>query len=365
MPNTDVIFEYTYAAHDVDSGGSHVWAGVCGQPARLFQLDTGSSGMIVGQNALSKVDLSTYPCFGPGQMHYFSSNNVRSGTWYYLPVTLIADAKGKPAGATIDSYAMVLVVNDPPDFDGGMMGVSARGQFAPYNALFNATQSNSGSSVPLVQSYVLTQQAVVIGANYNNPGPGTYTFVKLQQPSTPPTPPKQVSGSPTVQFATTGSWTLPAAQVTIRPASGAATNFSAAFLMDTGISSMLITAPASDIPAGVLEGAQSPGGAAAQSKSSTTAGPPSNPQSLFIPNIGTTIHVELTNSGSAELLNYTFLIEQPQADQPPETPAGVIYMGAPGANDNNLAGINVGAHPLRNHVYIFDAANGYIGFSPR
>ncbi|MFV3127692.1 hypothetical protein [Niveispirillum sp. KHB5.9] len=333
-------FSFGYKSSDVDQGGFFVQASVAGSAPHTFQLDSGSCGMIIGQNYLpSNLNLNDYPCFGPGQMHYLPSNNIRSGTWYFLPISLI----DTPSGKTIDSNCMVLVINDPADFGGGMMGVAAQASYPAYNALLNAYVTVDDQKQPLTQSFVLTQQAAIIGADHTDLGFPGFHYVQLVTPTELPLEPAQTNQVP-MNWQSSPIWSPPQTTLTLKGSGEAQpASASANFMMDTGINQMLMVAPDSFIPANALESGTG--------------------QRQFVPNIGTQIGIELLGLGGAQLLSYTFTVDSPAATTPPETPADVVYLGQ-STNAADPYKVNVGIHPLRSHLYMYDYAAGLIGFAP-
>ena len=102
--------------------GLHLLAAIGGGPPHLFEVDTGSVGILVPRQSLGP----KYQNFDPGldiKVQFVSSGNVYWGQWVKVPVLLgvpeMWDGTGDYPTAEIEVFA----VDRPADFDGGILGV--------------------------------------------------------------------------------------------------------------------------------------------------------------------------------------------------------------------------------------------------
>lgn len=330
---------------NIGGGGFHLSATVAGVATNCFQVDTGSSGMVMSQSLFpSDFDFSKYPNFGTYTIHYYPSTNSHTGTWYYLPVELT----GKD-GSVVHTHAMVLVCSNTPD-SVAMMGVSAKGEDPSYNAFLNAYTpgENSHSSVPFAPSYVLNGDAVIIGQTHSaSDGFAGATLTVVNPPLTPL--PKQQNNVPFTQSGVS-AWNPPNVTLTVTaPPEVIATNANAtisqtlAFEMDTGIDQFLVACPQDELPAGCL------------------ADENQNKQWPFFND--TQITVNFPASVNPGVLNYTFTVGQKPPAQSPAPLGNSIYMG-PASPPQSFSRANVGICPLLAYSYMYDALNGFLGFKP-
>ncbi|PWC40853.1 hypothetical protein [Azospirillum sp. TSO22-1] len=326
----------TFERADIDNGGFHLKAKVGGVAVNTFQVDTGSSGMVMSQSLFpSDFPWDTYPSFGSYTIHYYPSTITRTGVWYHLPVDLIgAD------GTTVSSHAMVLVCPDAPD-NLAMMGVSAKGEAPAYNVFLQASDSSGN---PLAPAYALTQTTVVIGQTHSA-GDG-YAGAALTVANPPITPlPAQTN---TVPFTPPDvqAWNPPAVNVAFAPPNGDfGTAVPLAFELDTGINQFLVACPQSDIPNGCL-------------------GPENaNDQWPFTQNSRISVSFAAGATGAAPALAYTVTIGEKPAKDTPNPVGDVLYMGPP-TGDGSFARANVGICPINACTYLYDALNGFLGFKP-
>lgn len=322
----------TFQKADIDHGGFHLQAKVAGQESMLFQVDTGSSGMVMSKSHFPKdFPWDNYPCFGQYTIHYFPSTNSHTGDWYYLPVELVG-----ANGNTVQTYAMVLVCVDTPD-SVAMMGVSAKGEAAAYNAFLNASIDNQ----TLAPAYVLNQTSVILGQTHS--ADDGYEGASLTE-ITPLTPvPAQTNTAP-FPTQTISSWSVPNVGLAFS-APGSLLRSPAtppiAFELDTGINQFLVACAQSDIPQGCL-------------------GEENNKDQWPFTN-NSTIFVTFPADASDPILNYSFEVGSTPSSGSPAPYGSVFYMG-PASSPGSFNRANVGICPLNAYSYIYDALNGFLGF---
>lgn len=342
--------------------------------------------------AIAKADAGNYmdyPCFGPGQFNYHPSNNLLEGYWYLLPVTLYSQTttgtgqnQTTTYTAVATSQCMVLVVDNyfpgggktSSTFTGGMMGISAKSENINYNVLLNASTM---SGTPLPPAYVLTPPTTVNSKS----APATCTigqtqatndgfkYINLQPVAAPPLP---VTINQTISSASTQNgqsstqsslvpnpvntaWAMPPVIATF--SQGVSPNITTVFLaatleIDTGITSMLVAAPAETFP---LSFSGTP--------DSTTK------QSTFVDGIVTAIFTPETTMNkssnpeifSTGLLNYGFITGSGNGAPAPDK---VILMPPVANTLGDMTRVNTGIMPLSKNMYMYDALNGVIGISP-
>lgn len=342
----------TFEKSDIASGGFHLTATVAGAATACFQVDTGSSGMVMSASMFPEgFDFSVYPCFGPYTIHYYPSTNSNSGIWYYLPVELT----GKD-GTTVQTNAMVLVctVTDKPNV--AMMGVSAKGEDPRYNALLNAyvPAHDSTPQTPYAPAYVLTKDTVVIGQTHS-PGDG-FSGATLSVANPPLTPlPSQVVPDPNPNNVPTlaptmPSWNPPSASLeitappeTLATTTPTSTTQTLAFEMDTGINQFLVACPQAELPPECLA--------------------TENAQGQWPFADSTQISVVFPAGSQSPILNYQFTVGQASPAGSPAPLGSSLYMG-PASPPQSFSRVNVGICPLRAYSYIYDALNGFLGFKP-
>lgn len=355
-------FVYKYKNSDMDKGGFDVIASVAGGPEHVFQLDTGSSGMAIGVNYVG-ADYKNYPCYGPGQFKYNPSENLLQGNWYLLPVSLIS---ADPAAAyCASSVCMVLVVTSvtdgdgkvSDDYQGGMMGVSAKGENPAYNVLLNASIPGPGGTadVELAPAYTLTQTACTIGQTHV--AADGFDVVNLQPVTPPPLPAQTGSALVTLTPPSVAAWAMPSVTVTMYNASAGGQpsdqiltpkpvySLTAALEIDTGIDTMLIVLPEGSVPSSFVGPVDKKTG-----------------QSVFIKGI----NIAVTATGTMQvtparpaMLCYGFNTTVAPSGA---APTSVILMPPPTNAVGDMPRINLGIRPLNLYNYMFDGQNGLIGF---
>ena len=283
-------------------------------------MDTGSTGMVIGYNLIDVTGLTPQ---GTGSIIYTSDNQVHSGTFYDLPVTITGAAgDSRSAGGTV----RVLVVNTANTAmmgigidRGGNPQVNPQYPSAGQNAFLTVDKIDGASTTPTSfrTGYVVGKDRVTIGLTRAS-GSG-FAMVKL----TPNTiyPPNQ--------------WNSPQAGVIV----GGINLGVGTFLPDTGIPYMLVT-PQAPVQPG------SPCAAPTGICASTTT----PVQIILLPQI----------PGG---LSYSFLAGV--SGSSPLTPEYVNLRPVNTANPLDAASptsVNSGVYFYQGFNYLVDYAGGWIGY---
>lgn len=322
--------ELQFTQADIDRGGFRLLAQVAGAAPIEFQVDTGSSGMVMSKSHFPpNFAWDEFPCFGEYTIQYYPSTNSHTGYWYYLPMTLIGTNKA------VEAWAMVLVCPDTAATV-AMMGVSAKGEAAAYNAFLNA----ASNGLPFAPSYVLTQTSVILGQTHQeNDGYIGATLTVADPPLTPV--PAQTNSVPFTP-PSTAAWNPPSVDVTFAaPASVEEFPATLAFELDTGINQFLVACPTADIPQGCLG--------------------PVNPNNQWPFTEDSQIGVSFPAGAETPALNYTVIVGTTPQPGTPNPVGPVLYMG-PATTPGSFSRANVGICPLNAYNYIYDALNGFLGF---
>jgi hypothetical protein len=346
--------------------GLFVYASVAGGNTITFQVDTGSAGIVIDS---SNVDPSytSYPCFGPGTMNYYPSQNSPSGVWYLLPVELMTGT-GANAGTGISGWAMVLVCqNYKSDF--GMMGVAGKGQNPLYNLFFNL-QNKTG---PLAPAYAIQLKrsgsayvgTLTFGATYDyfSQTFGNSGSIALQPTTPPPLPPLQgigglsyTQGTVTALPAATGtstvqSWASPNVWLTLNRDKlfGTKASIVASLELDTGIDTMLIAV----------------GSALYDHIADLTDTVTGQNYPVFNKGVGVSVSTPLNGSKpdtDGSLFQLEFDTSAVGAGEAPD-PATVFLMPAVTNILPDTTRVNIGRNPLWKYIYGYDAQNGFMSFA--
>lgn len=325
-------YHMKYSGKPVDFdhlGGLNVRISINGGPAYAFQVDTGSTGVIVGADLVSNID----PKAPAGNIVYSSSGNELDGVW--TPATLTfpdsKDANGNVATAVVPVLAVSEYRFHPGAVNGGkattkpaakpvgkakqprpfMLGIgSGRGKEAHQerNPWVNIKEMLAGT---MRRGYTITPDGITLGLTNETVGKG-YLFEKLTEhigvPSTMPTLLPQ--GTPMAKDwdSSTGSIEL---EGKTEPAG---------MLLDTGLTNLMIELP--DV----------------KENKDVAA--------------GTDVTVNLLG----DKLHYDFKI----GDKGSATPRRVSWTHR---DENRL--INTGLRVLSLYDYLYDADGGYLGLRPR
>jgi hypothetical protein len=368
---------------DFNDAGIHIFADIGASTAgdgssipyvqyRDFQVDTGSSGIVVGLSDIVYPNLwsgatgyeflnDNYPCFGPYTMNYFPSGLSYSGYWYYMPITLYSgNLLAKQAIPAATSYGMVLVCEGSV----GMMGVSAKGENPLFNNFLQATDTNKNT---LSAGYKLTTTggpAVIIGQLSSNTD--NFQYSALSPASLPPLP-AQTNTIPFKSAVTAAKcWTMPPATLSITTTSLAGPNYTLPFELDTGINQVMICMPNDIIGYGTVPSNCLP---------PTSLGQYDVYGARWYFSTEATLTVNFPVNDQSSGLSYHWIAgSQPPPGTPSAAPTGdTLYLGPPnylsasGSNATDIATpqayarINVGRCPLNVVDYIYDAVNGQMG----
>ncbi len=285
------------------SRGFHLHAVLGGGPPHLFEIDTGSVGILVPRARLGP----NYQDFDPTQditFKYSSSGNAYWGQWVLVEVILGVPADWDGTGDYPGGLIEVFAVDQPADFDGGVLGIGfaidGKADGGPArNPLLNLNYQGT----TLGAGYIVSSTAIQAGLTLTNTA--EFAFVALT---------RNTAGLDWEQ--PTGSVELPGGF-----------QYDLPVLMDTGIDRMVLWLDVADRPPMLAGFSQFPAG--------VTVG-------IAVPPAG----------GEAEpVLQYSFVTGN--AGQP-MAPVQVEWRGG--------HGINTGRNVLAGFDYLFDADGGRIGF---
>ena len=302
-------------------GGMNVRVSINGGPPLLLQVDTGSWGIVVGDQDVPNLD----PNAPEGNLLYSSSGNGFHGVWSEATVKFIdaKDENGNVATAVVPVLAAKLYKFTPGAVNSGnrtapseklhptprMLGVgSGRGdetnQFR--NPFVNLNEMRDGS---MRRGYTITREGITLGLAADKVGDG-YVYEKLNErkgkPTTWPTGPEPVAKD----------WDAPTGYAVV----GGKKFDHFGMLLDTGLTNFMIEYP-----------------------EITTQ--------KTVPN-GTPVEVFLQGGK----LKYGFTVgDKTDPDAPPKV-TEVHY--------ENMRLINTGLRALANFDYLYDADGGYFGLRP-
>jgi uncharacterized protein with beta-barrel porin domain len=280
-------------------------------------VDTGSTGLVLGQKYINTTNLTP---LGPGSIIFTSDNQVHSGTFYSLPVTLSGNA-GSTGTATANVKVLVVPNGDIAQlgvgFDrGGNISVNPVFPGVDQNAFFNITAINGQPVTNMRTGYVITASGVVLGLTGNQAS--NYAMVKL----TPNT------------FYPPNVWNRPQMGMTINNVPVGVGDF----LPDTGIAYMLVTPPVG-VP--TTTPCPAPAGTCVQS--------------------GLPVQVALLPTLPGQNLAFGFNVGVAS----PMTP---LYVNLRGVDSSNLLNVltpvslNSGEAFYLGFDYLVDFAGGYVGY---
>jgi hypothetical protein len=287
-------------ASDLTSG-LHLYAAVGGGTPHLFEIDTGSVGVLVARQSLGPA----YQNFDSSldvKFEYVSSGKVYWGQWVKAPVILGVPETWDGAGDYPMAEVEVFAVDRPTDFNGGILGVGfAISGLAdggpPRNPILHLTYQGE----KLRRGYIIRTQGLEAGlTSANTEG---FVFVELH---------RNADGD---------DWMQPMGTL------GLPNNFSVDLpvLVDTGVPEMLLWLSHADRPPGSANATEVAAGVA------VTITAPAGP--------------------NAPALQYSFVAGDATD---PAAPSAVEW--------RNGTGINTGRHILASADYLYDAARGMIGF---
>ncbi len=288
--------------------GLHVSAALGGGASHAFLVDTGSVGILVPRTVLGP----DYQAFDPSQdiaFGYISSGKTYQGQWVKVPVVIGVPAAWDGTGDYPVAYIEVFAVDQPADFTGGVFGIGfGIGGLADGGPARNPLLHLRHQGTHLRHGYIISTQGLDVGlAASNMEG---FSFMKL-------------SGD-----ASGRDWMQPSGSV------GLSGDFSPdeyyadlPFLMDTGISAMILWVRAESVP-------------------------PNLPNdTAFPPGISVTISAPPADMANEPSLQYSFVTGD---NNEVSAPSQVEWRVG--------SGINTGRNVLAGADYLYDATAGRIGF---
>lgn len=159
--------------------GLHLLAAIGGGPVHRFEVDTGSVGILVPRQRLGP----DYQEFDPSldiEFGFVSSGSSYWGQWVQVPLVLgvppMWDQTGEYPSAEIEVFA----VDQPADFDGGVLGVGfAIGGLADGGPRRNPLLHLTYQGKRLHRGYIIGSQALEAGLTaLNTEG---FDFIRLQR----------------------------------------------------------------------------------------------------------------------------------------------------------------------------------------
>jgi hypothetical protein len=285
--------------HQLAATGTHV-----------FLVDTGSVGILVPRHALGP----DYQSFDPSQdvpFGYVSSGNSYKGQWLKVPVVLGVPADWDRKGDYPTAQVEVFAVDEPSDFNGGMMGIGfAIGGAADGGSSRNPLLQLSYRGTGLGQGYIISTQSIEVGLTAESTA--GFPFIPLT---------RNTSNS---------DWAQPSASVSLEGDFGPDVfSVDSTILMDTGITEMILWLSADHTP--------------------------NLPKhARFPPGVNVTVAAPPRDQEATPALQYSFVTGDTDRQM---APAWVEWrLGH---------GINTGRNVLAGADYLYDAAAGRIGFRRR
>jgi hypothetical protein len=283
------------------TSGLHFYAAVGGGAPHLFEIDTGSVGVVVPRQSLGPA----YQNFDRSldvKLEYVSSGKVYWGQWVEVRIILGVPETWDGDGDYPMAHVEVFAVDRPADFDGGILGIGfAIGGLADGGPARNPLLHLTYQRKNLWRGYIIRIQGLEAGlTSANTDG---FAFVELQ---------RNAGG---------GEWMQPTGTL------GLPNDFGVDLpvLVDTGVPEMLLW----------LSPADRPPGSANDSKLSA----------------GVAVTITAPPAPKAPALHYSFVIGDASD---PAAPSAVEW--------RNGTGINTGRHILATADYLYDAVRGRVGF---
>jgi hypothetical protein len=159
--------------------GLHLFAAVGGGPPHRFEVDSGSVGMLVPRRSLGP----DYQSFDPSldtQFGLVSSGNSYWGQWVRVPIVLGVPPTWDKMGEYPSAEVEVFAVDQPTDFDGGLLGVGfAIGGTADGGPRRNPLLQLTYQGESLHRGYIIESEGLEVGlTSLNTNG---FNFIKLQR----------------------------------------------------------------------------------------------------------------------------------------------------------------------------------------
>jgi hypothetical protein len=293
-----------------------------GGPVTEVLVDTGSTGMLLGQGLLGSYD----PGGRPDEFTYSSDGQVNHGVWNDVTVEFVdgrglGSMKGASPVARLQALVVTSVSCRPSPYPGAcrpgpagklpaMMGVG----FGPIdrNAILNLTAQREGA---LSRGFVIEPKGLRIGLTRADVTPG-FSLVRLARVDPPE--PKRL-------------WKFPAASITATTPDGTAFRGEGGILMDSGIGGVFL-------------------------------GLPDAPRSGLVPP-GTAVRIRPAWIGAGPELEFTVGDERPGS--PAAKGARWVHMAIDPSTGSPSPFVNTGLRPLGGYRYLYDAEGGYWGLERR
>ena len=278
-----------------------------GRP-HVFLVDTGSVGILVPRHALGPDYQDVNPSLDV-EFGYISNGNVYHGQWVKVPVVLGVPASWDGTGDFPIAQIEVFAVDQPANFNGGVFGIGfAIGGLADGGPARNPLLRVKYMDLPVSAGYIVSTNGIEVGPNPL--GTEGFAFIDLQR------------------HAVGDDWMQPSGSIQLAEDSST-DHFDAdlPFLMDTGISEMILWVSKNDDPLNLPSHQAFPRGITAN-----VSAPPAN------------WPVE-------PALQYSFVTgdtSQPMAPSQVEWRVG--------------HGINTGRRVLAGADYLYDSTAGRVGF---
>jgi predicted aspartyl protease len=284
-------------------------------------MDTGSTGIVVSADKIPNVD--RLPSLGPGRLTYSSSGRIMIGRWVVTPLTVMGRNGASVAVAPIAVLAVDRVEctakarrctprEDPRGISMLGIGFARRhdhqAQSGPdKNPFLNVAAVNGAKAERLRRGYLVTRQGVFVGLTAASTQ-GDFAYVKLER-----------AGE---------DWAPTPVCISVNGATPAACG---SLLMDTGVTAMYLTVPASQAPEAIR----------------TTSG--RSPTLVD----GTKVAISVPTEVSAQAL-YIFTLG---AGGNPLAPDGLHLVSLV-----RPPFVNTSVHFLNGFDYLYDADGGFVGF---
>ena len=290
-----------------------------GGPITRLQLDTGSTGVVLGQELVRSVDKSGQP----DEFVYSSSGQVHHGYWNDVRIEFIdghglGPMRGMASVVTIPALIITNITCRPAIFPNAchagpvkkrpaMLGIGL-GSIAR-NALLNFAPMNNGQ---MRRGFIIEPRGVRVGLTATDVPPG-FSFVKLEQPAHPDA---------------WRLWTLPTSDIRVTLADGTHYEGRGRTLMDTGIGGMFLALP----------GAPTSG--------------------LIEPGAAVSVTPAWIGGRGPQM---SFRLDDGRRDTPSARAARWVKMGKDPGTSHPIPFVNTGLHPLAPYRYLYDADGGYWG----
>ncbi len=118
----DLSYQLSFTSDSNLQTGLHLFAAVGQGPAHRFKVDTGSVGVLLPRQRLG----AAYQNFDPSldiEFGFASSGNSYWGQWVRVPIILGVPSLWNGTGEYPSAEIEVFAVDQPADFDGGILGV--------------------------------------------------------------------------------------------------------------------------------------------------------------------------------------------------------------------------------------------------